>query len=171
MAISRRGAGARCGTTVSRGALCRNNASFNGGTVIETHKGTCFCGAIDVAVSGEAVAVGYCHCASCRSWSAAPINAFTLCHPSAVKITRGEAGIGVYQKSLRRFCRNCGGHLLTDHPLWGVIDVYAATIPTYRYEPALHVNYAETVLRIKDGLPKMRNMLQEMGGSGIVLSE
>jgi len=28
--------------------------------------------------------------------------------------------------------KTCGGHLMTDHPLWGVVDVYAATIPTHR---------------------------------------
>jgi hypothetical protein len=55
--------------------------------------------------------------------------------------------------------------------LWGLIDVYAATIPSYRHEPQLHVNYAETVLRIKDGLPKMRDLPKEMGGSGDVLPE
>ena len=49
--------------------------------------------------------------------------------------------------------------------------MYAATIPTYRHEPQLHVHYAETVLRIKDGLPKMKDMPKEMGGSGIALPE
>jgi hypothetical protein len=65
----------------------------------------------------------------------------------------------------------CGGHLVTDHPLWGLVDVYAATIPTYRHEAKLHVNYGETVLRIKDGLPKMKDMPKEMGGSGEILPE
>jgi hypothetical protein len=48
---------------------------------------------------------------------------------------------------------------------------YAATIPTYRHEPTLHVNYQETVLRIKDGLPKMKDLPKEMGGSGETLPE
>ena len=54
-----------------------------------------------------------------------------------------------------------GGHLLTDHPGWGLVDVYAATIPDYRHEPALHVNYAESVLRFEDGrtLSTMRAFL------------
>ena len=49
--------------------------------------------------------------------------------------------------------------------------MYSATIPTYRHEPKLHVHYAETVLRIKDGLPKMKDMPKEMGGSGDILPE
>jgi hypothetical protein len=35
----------------------------------------------------------------------------------------------------------------------------------------VHVNYAETVLRIKDGLPKMKDFPAEMGGSGDLLPE
>jgi len=139
-----------------------------------THEGSCFCGAVQIAVEGEPVAAGYCHCASCRSWSAAPVNAFTLWKPDAVKVTRGESNVGAYRKterSNRKFCRMCGGHLFTEHPGWGVVDVYAATIPTLRYVPQLHVNYAEAVLPIRDGLPKMKDMPSEMGGSGVTLPE
>jgi hypothetical protein len=140
----------------------------------QTYKGSCFCGAVELTVTGEPVAAGYCHCASCRSWSAAPVNAFSLWHPDAVRVTRGEDKIGVYhktEKSYRKFCTACGGHLLTDHPLWQLVDVYAATIPSYRHQPQLHVHYAETVLPIRDGLPKMKDVPKEMGGSGETLPE
>jgi len=138
------------------------------------HAGRCFCGIVEIAVTGEPVAAGFCHCVSCRSWAAAPVNAFTLWKPEAVKVTRGEHSIGVYHKSetsYRKFCKVCGGHLLTEHPAFGLIDVYAATIPTLRYEPTLHVHYAEAVLRINDGLPKLRDLPAELGGSGAVLPE
>jgi len=135
----------------------------------ETYEGSCFCGAVQITVTGDAVAMGYCHCASCRSWAAAPLNAFTLWKPDAVKVTRGESELGIYhktEKSYRRFCRACGGHLFTLHPALGVTDVYAATIPSYRFVPALHVNYSESVLPMRDGLPKMKDMPKAMGGSG-----
>lgn len=140
----------------------------------KTYEGQCFCGAVRIAVVGQAVGMGYCHCASCRSWSAGPINAFTLWKPDAVTVTRGADQLGVYHKtdrSLRKWCKACGGHVLTDHPLWGVVDVYAATIPGYPFEPHVHVNYAETVLRVKDGLPKLRDFPKEMGGSGEAVAE
>lgn len=35
-----------------------------------TYQGNCFCGAVQFTVSGEPVAMGYCHCQSCREWSA-----------------------------------------------------------------------------------------------------
>jgi hypothetical protein len=35
----------------------------------------------------------------------------------------------------------------------------------------LHVNYAETVLAMHDGLPKQQDMPAEMGGSGVLAAE
>lgn len=37
--------------------------------------------------------------------------------------------------------------------------------------PTLHVNYAEKVLSIREGLPKLKDFSAEMGGSGVVLPE
>jgi hypothetical protein len=139
-----------------------------------THTGTCFCGAVEVSVTGAPVAMGYCHCSSCREWSAGPINAFSLWPPDAVKITKGADKVGSFQRSdrsIRKWCTVCGGHLLTEHPTWGVTDVYAAVIPEMPFTPGLHVNYQETVLHIRDGLPKMKDMPKEMGGSGELLAE
>ena len=140
----------------------------------KTYKGGCFCGAAQFTVTGEPAAMGYCHCASCRSWSAGPVNAFTLWQPDAVKVTKGDDQVGTYHKtdkSRRKWCKRCGGHLFTEHPLWKVTDVYAATIPELSFKPAIHVNYQETVLRIRDGLHKMNDMPKEMGGSGVSLPE
>jgi hypothetical protein len=73
-----------------------------------THKGECFCGSVQIKVTGAPEAMGYCHCSSCRSWSAAPINAFALWKPENVKVTKGNEFIGLYMKtklSDRQFCR------------------------------------------------------------------
>jgi len=83
------------------------------------YSGKCFCGAVELRVSGAPVAMGYCHCASCRSWSAGPVNAFALWKPEAVKVTKGADQVGTYHKtdkSHRKWCRRCGGHLYTEHP-------------------------------------------------------
>jgi hypothetical protein len=138
------------------------------------YQGSCFCGAVRFTVSGEPAAMGYCHCESCRTWSAAPVNAFTLWKPDAVQITQGAENIRTYSKtplSFRKWCKTCGGHIFTEHPTWGVTDVYAAVIPDFPYQAGIHVNYEETKLRMKDGLPKMKDLPQEMGGSGISVPE
>jgi hypothetical protein len=140
----------------------------------KTYKGSCFCGAVQIEVTGTPAAMGYCHCESCRHWSAGPINAFSLWSPDAVKITQGEAQVDTYAKtdnSHRKWCKSCGGHIMTDHPGMGLIDVYAAVLPDLDFEPALHVFYAESVVSIKDGLPKMKDVPAEMGGSGDTLPE
>jgi len=138
------------------------------------YEGSCFCGAVQFRVSGGPAVMGYCHCESCRTWSAGPVNAFTLWKPEAVQITRGADNVGTYNKtpkSFRKWCKTCGGHLFTEHPLWGLTDVYAAVIPTFPYHAAVHVNYQETKLLMRDGLPKMKDIPKEMGGSGIIIAE
>jgi hypothetical protein len=138
------------------------------------HVGTCFCGAVEVEVSGDPAGMGYCHCRSCRSWSGGPVNAFSLWPPAQVKITKGEANVGTFnatEVSYRKYCTKCGGHLMTDHPPLGVIDVFTATIPTLDFQPGLHVNYQETVLPMKDGLPKFKDFPAAFGGSDETIAE
>jgi hypothetical protein len=140
----------------------------------ESFGGACFCGAVQLRLTGAPEVMGYCHCQSCRTWSASPVNAFTLWKPEALEITRGRDQMGSYhrtERSHRRWCRSCGGHLFTEHPAWGLVDVYAAVVPELRFEPALHVNYAERVLPVKDGLPKQQDLPAEMGGSGRLVAE
>jgi hypothetical protein len=139
-----------------------------------TYAGSCFCGAVQFTVSGEPVAMGYCHCDSCRAWSAGPVNAFTLWPEGSVTINRGAEQIGTFNKterSYRKWCKTCGGHLFTEHPLWHLTDVYAALLPQAAFEPKLHVHYQETRLHLHDGLPKLRDVPQAMGGSGETLAE
>jgi hypothetical protein len=139
-----------------------------------THVGACFCGAVEVTVEGEPLGMGYCHCRSCRSWSGGPVNAFSLWPPAAVTITRGADKVMTYNKtevSHRKSCTVCGGHLMSDHPTLGVVDVFAATIPTLDHQPGLHVNYQETVLPMRDGLPTFKDFPTDFGGSGETMPE
>lgn len=140
----------------------------------DKHQGKCFCGAVEFEVTGATEGMGYCHCESCRSWSAGPVNAFTLWKPESVKITKGAEHVGTYSKterSERQYCTKCGGHLMTAHPLWGLVDVFAATLPSLKFEPGVHVNYENTVLPMKDGLPKLKDFPKELGGSGEAVPE
>ena len=139
-----------------------------------SYRGSCFCGAVEFVVTGAPDAMGYCHCESCRHWSAGPVNAFTLWKPDALRVTRGAENIGTYNKtpqSSRKWCKTCGGHIFSEHPGLGLTDVYAALLPGLEFKPAVHVNYQESVLSIKDGLPKMKDFPKEFGGSGQVVAE
>ena len=139
-----------------------------------SHSGSCFCGAVQIEVSGEPEGMGYCHCRSCRSWSGGPVNAFSLWRPENVRVTSGAEHVATYQKtelSQRQYCDLCGGHLMANHPPLGLVDVFAATLPTLEFRPGVHINYAETVLPMRDGLPKLKDFPAEFGGSGETLPE
>ena len=126
---------------------------------VET-RGRCFCGAVEIRVTGKPVTMGYDHCSSCREWSAAPVNAFTLWPPDAVSITRGKERLGALPEDraerppllheLRRPRPDraprvgCGRRVRRDHP-------------RFPFEAKVHVNYGETVLRMRDGLPKQND--------------
>ncbi|HZS37459.1 MAG TPA: GFA family protein [Polyangia bacterium] len=139
-----------------------------------TYRGSCFCGEVEITVTGSPAGMGYCHCSSCRAWSASPVNAFTLWPADAVAIVKGAEHVAEFRKterSHRQWCRRCGGHLMAAHPQWKLIDVYAAVLPDHAFKPGLHVNYGERVLAVKDGLPKFKDLPPEMGGSGELLPE
>lgn len=139
-----------------------------------THKGGCFCGAVKIELSAEPEGMGYCHCSSCRSWSGGPVNAFTLWKPENVRITAGAEHVATFNKtpaSDRKYCALCGGHLMTGHPGLGLVDVFASTAPTVAFKPGVHINYAETVLPMRDGLPKFRDFPGAFGGSDERLPE
>jgi len=140
----------------------------------KTYEGSCFCGAVKFTVTGEPAAMGYCHCESCRRWSAGPVNAFTLWKPDAVRIVQGASNIGTWNKtsnSYRKWCKTCGGHIFSEHPGMGLTDVYAAVIPTLPFKAGVHVHYQESVLPIRDGVTKLKDVPKEMGGSGASMPE
>ena len=139
-----------------------------------TYRGSCFCGAVEIEVRGEPFGAGYCHCNSCRRWSAAPITAFTLWTPRAAAVVKGADQVVTYSKtprSNRKWCKACGGHLFTEHPGVSLIAVYAATISGYPFKPGVHVHYQETVLRVRDGLPKLKDLPADWGGTGTRVAE
>lgn len=139
-----------------------------------THAGTCFCGAVAIEVAGEPLEAGYCHCSSCRLHSGAPLVAFTLWKSECVTVVRGTEFLGRFAKtdmSHRRFCMRCGGKVMTEHPGMGCTDVPAAVLAALEFVPTVHLNYAEAVLPIRDGLTKLNDFPAHAGGSGKLVPE
>ena len=131
----------------------------------DAHTGTCFCGAVEIEVMSAPLEMGYCHCRSCRLYSGAPVSAYILWKSENGRFKTTEV-------SERQFCTRCGGHIImTYHPTFGLTDVRPAVIPSVAFKPALHLHYADTVLPMKDGLPKLKDFPTEAGGSGEVLPD
>jgi hypothetical protein len=141
--------------------------------VAETHTGKCYCGAVEIEANGEPLDMGYCHCGNCRRFSTAPVSIFTLWKPENVNVVKGEQSLGKFKSSEiseRRYCTKCGGHVMIDHPTLGLADI-RVSLSGLVFKPTVHLNYSETVLRIKDGLPKLKDFPKEIGGSGETLPE
>ncbi len=140
----------------------------------EVHNGSCFCGAVTFTVSGEPNIMGYCHCTDCAEWAGAPVNAFSLWAPDAVQITQGADKVGSFAKtpaSHRKFCTDCGGHIMSEHPDMNMTDVYLNVVDGLDHKGTMHIFYGEKTLGVKDGLPKWKDMPEEFGGSGTLLDE
>ncbi|HEY0832285.1 MAG TPA: GFA family protein [Azospirillum sp.] len=140
----------------------------------DRHTGTCFCGAVEIEATGAPEEMGYCHCSSCRSYSGGPVSAFILWKSENVKVTKGAEFLGRFMKtemSDRQFCTKCGGHIMTGHPALGLTDVRPGAITGLAFKPIIHLNYAEKVLPMKDGLPKLKDFPAQVGGSGEVMPE
>lgn len=138
------------------------------------HKGKCFCGAVELEVTGAPAFAGYCHCTDCRGWLAAPVHAATLWPKDKFRFTKGADNLQTYKKteaSHRQSCRTCGGHVAVLHPGMGMVDVMAAVIPTFQFKPVMHIFYSEKMISMKDGLPKFAKMPKEFGGTGETLPD
>lgn len=139
-----------------------------------TYRGECFCGTVKVEAQGEPEAMGYCHCRSCRSWSGSPVAAFTLWKPENVKVTAGEDALGAYSGSetaCRRYCKRCGGSVMIESPPNNIVNIFSATIPDLKFQPGVHLHYAEAVLPMQDGLPKFKDFPAIFGGTDEMIAE
>lgn len=147
----------------------------------EKYKGSCFCGDIEFTLSGKPEAMAYCHCNSCRHWSAGPVSAFTLWKPDTLQVSKGAGNIAAFNKnpdtndetvvSNRKWCKTCGSHIYTEHPTMELIDVPSVVISNFTFKPAFHVHYLASVHSMKDYLPKFKDLPKETGGSGDLLAE
>ena len=144
-------------------------------TINDIFSGSCFCGGVEVEVVGAAVAKLVCDCTVCRNWSATPITGTALFRPENVRITKRA-------DSLRRYVRNegddrcfrChyGGHLMADYQgTFRIIDVDAAILDGFTFNPTAHINYGSAMLLVLDELPKYLNFPANFGGSGELMGE
>jgi hypothetical protein len=140
----------------------------------DMHRGTCFCGAVEIEATGAPLEMGYCHCDSCRRYSGAPLSAYLLWKAEDVKVTRGAEHLRGFNRtgmSDRRHCTRCGGHVLTAHPGMGLTDVRPPVLPGVAFRPTVHLNYTKALLPVRDGLPKLRDFPAHAGGSGETVPE
>jgi len=123
------------------------------------YTGGCLCGNLRFAASAPAINLCYCHCASCRRASGAPLVAWGTFARDSFRITHGQ--LSEYRSSarvLRGFCAACGGALTYRHEARSTeIDVTLASLDAPgALAPHTHVWVGDKLpwVVIADGLPQ-----------------
>jgi len=101
------------------------------------------------------------------------VSAFTLWKWENVNLRKGAEFLGKFKSSdiSDRLVYECGGHISVDQPTLGLIDVRIGDLRNFPFKPAVHLNYAETILPMRDGLLKPKDFPAEIGGSGEMVPE
>ena len=81
--------------------------------------GGCLCGAIRFEVDGPPKWTSYCHCASCRRHTGAPVSAYAGFEANQVRFTRGTLARFASSEGVQRgFCATCGSTLSYEGARW-----------------------------------------------------
>ena len=137
--------------------------------------GACYCGAVKIIAVGDPKAVLVCHCRDCARWFGS-LNMATLFERDKVTVTGETVEVtntppeGKDQGSYRTTCVKCKGNVLNDHPGMGLTDVCSGILDR-PFEPAFHINYQSATWKIKDGLPKFKDLPAPFGGSDETMPE
>lgn len=76
------------------------------------HTGGCLCGAVRFRLDAPPYEVDYCHCASCRRHTGAPVSVFLDLKRGAVAFTQGAPAYYASSPGVQRgFCGRCGSTL------------------------------------------------------------
>jgi hypothetical protein len=81
--------------------------------------GQCLCGAVRFTAEGPPKWTAYCHCASCRRQTGAPVSAYAGFETARVRFTQGAPTYYVSSPGVRRgFCGRCGATLTYEGERW-----------------------------------------------------
>ena len=134
--------------------------------------GQCLCGAVKVTVIGKPAVCAICHCNSCRHWTGSMM-LVNLFDPSKVSVEGELFTFKLTEESIshRKTCAVCKSPVMNDHThSMNKVDVCGGVL-NQKFEPAMHLNYGESIFAIKDGKPKFKDMPAPFGGSGEMIEE
>jgi len=80
-------------------------------------KGSCLCGRVTYEVDQLDGPIGHCHCKTCRKAHAAPYTTTARVNREHFRWLSGQEHLGAFESTpgkLRRFCKQCGSHLIAE---------------------------------------------------------
>jgi hypothetical protein len=129
--------------------------------------GTCYCGAVEVAVTGKPLSVSICHCTTCQKLGGGPFGVQSLHRQTNFKINKPPEELWSLQSSkhvTRYRCQTCGS------PVYATLSggktfVVPRTMlfqdkkkanDNYDddYRPRHHMYYGSRIIDVNDDLPK-----------------
>lgn len=143
------------------------------------YNGRCFCGNLEFEVAGPSPLQVICHCEDCSYFQANTVNQMFL--EGHVKVTKGKEHVGTFTHprlnvTHRVFCRSCGCYCFARATMFNMVGLprdrlVVNTNPKPPNAPAMHVNYHNKRMVMKDGLPKFKDFPSGFGGSGIIMDD
>lgn len=100
-------------------------------------EGGCACGSVRIAIDGEPLRVGLCHCLTCRKLHCAPFNAFATFATAQVRVSGATAVFRSSEAGRRHYCPGCGSHVFATYregeieAHLGALDEPGSWAPTY----------------------------------------
>jgi len=99
----------------------------------KTLTGSCLCGGVEYAVTGELQRFYHCHCSRCRKSSGTGHASNLVVKAGAVDWTRGKDLLGVWkvpeaERFYNQFCTRCGSPLPRVVPQLGMVVVPAGSL-------------------------------------------
>jgi ADP-ribosyl-[dinitrogen reductase] hydrolase len=94
-------------------------------------KGSCLCGGVRYEVDQLDMPIAHCHCTSCRKAHAAAFASTSGVMRDHFRWTAGEDKVRAFESSpgkLRKFCSECGTHLVADRPAQAHVILRVATL-------------------------------------------
>ena len=123
--------------------------------------GHCLCGSVQYEISGEPLALLYCHCEECRRATGSSLNTSILVRRGDFRVMSGEDAISFYESSpgnRRHFCSTCGSPVFKHFPKPpNFVTVRAGTLdsdPGIRPSGHIWVSEKAPWYEITDGLPQ-----------------
>ncbi|MBC7941559.1 MAG: GFA family protein [Chitinophagaceae bacterium] len=125
----------------------------------------CLCRAVQVRLTGDAVAQFYCHCDDCQAASGGAYVSVALYPAEAVSHTQGELVPWTLKTMPRKRCAVCGTHVLAEVPGGKQIGVKANLLPAAVFKPTFHENCRYAVVPVVDDLPHYKGYPAAFGGT------
>ena len=132
--------------------------------------GHCLCGAVRYEISGEPLALLYCHCKECRRATGSSLNTSLFVRRADFRIVSGGEAVSFHESSPgnhRHFCSRCGSPLFKHFPKApDHMTVRAGTLdadPGVRPSGHIWVSEKAPWYEITDGLPQFSKGMPSPG--------